>query len=124
VPPALPQASAVVWGGVAAQVLVEARDPVFDDVIEDDEDENYSVKLQSIVADAGDRAAELTRAVSEALLGATKTQGSVESATSIASEQYAKAIAAASKALYGTQQQPLESATSVASVKFADAVTA
>lgn len=113
-----------VWGGVAAQVLVEAREPVFDDVIEDDEDENYSVKFQSIVADAGDRAAELTRAVSEALLGATKTQGSVESATSLASEQYANAIAAASKALYGTQQQPLESATSVASVKFADAVTA
>ncbi len=113
-----------VWGGVAAQVLVEAREPVFDDVIDDDEDENYSVKLQSIVADAGDRAAELSRAVSEALLGATKTQGSVESATSLASEQYAKAIAAASAALYGTQQQPLESVTSVASVKFADAVTA
>lgn len=113
-----------VWGGVAAQVLVEAREPVFDDVIDDDEDENYSVRLQGIVADAGDRAAELTRAVSEALLGATKTQGSVDSATSIASEQYTKAIAAASKALYGTQQQPLESATSVASVKFADAVTA
>jgi hypothetical protein len=113
-----------VWGGVAAQVLVEAREPVLDDVIDDDEDENYSVKLQSIVADAGDRAAELTRAVSEALLGATKTQGSVESATSLASEQYAKAIAAASQALYGTRQQPLESATSVASVKFADAVTA
>ncbi|KAH6643764.1 hypothetical protein C7974DRAFT_382156 [Boeremia exigua] len=113
-----------VWGGVAAQVLVEAREPVFDDVIDDDEDENYSAKLQSIVADAGDRAAELTRAVSEALLGATKTQGSVESATSLASEQYAKAIAAASAALYGTQQQSLESATSVASVKFADAVTA
>ena len=113
-----------VWGGVAAQVLVEAREPIFDDVIDDDEDENYSVKLQSIVANAGDRAAELTRAVSEALLGATKTQGNVESATSLASEQYAKAIAAASMALYGTQQQPLESATSVASVKFADAVTA
>lgn len=113
-----------VWGGVAAQVLVEAREPVFDDVIDDDEDENYSVKLQSMVADAGDRASELSRAVSEALLGATKTQGSVESATSLASEQYASAIAAASRALYGTQQQPLESATSVASVKFADAVTA
>lgn len=113
-----------VWGGVAAQALVEAREPVFDDVIDDDEDENYSVKLQSIVAGAGDRASELSRAVSEALLGATKTQGSVESATSLASEQYAKAIAAASSALYGTQQQPLESATSIASVKFADVVTA
>lgn len=113
-----------VWGGVAAQVLVEAREPVFDDVINDDDDDTYSYKLQSMVADAGDRASELSRAVSEALLGATKTQGSVESATSLASEQYAQAIAAASKALYGTQQQPLESATSVASVKFADAVTA
>lgn len=113
-----------VWGGVAAQVLVEAREPVLDDIIDDDDEESYSVKLQSIVADAGDRAAELTRAVSEALLGATKTQGGVESATSLASEQYASAIAAASKALYGTKQQSLESATSVASVKFADAVTA
>lgn len=60
----------------------------------------------------------------EALLGATKSQGSVESATSLASEQYAKALAAASSVLYGTEQARIESATSVASDQFAKAVTA
>jgi hypothetical protein len=114
-----------VFGGVHAQVIAEAREIIFDDPIDDDdEDETYSAKLQNIVDDAGDRASDLSRAVSEALLGASKTQGNVESATSLASEQYAKAIAAASSVLYGTQQQPLESATSVAAEKYAQAVTA
>jgi hypothetical protein len=115
-----------VFGGAYAQVIAEAREIVFDDIIDDDddEDETYSAKLQSMVADAGDRASDLSRAVSEALLRPSKTQGSVESATSLASEQYAKAIAAASVALYGTEQQAVESATSVASEKFAQAVTA
>ncbi|KAF2714458.1 hypothetical protein K504DRAFT_4450 [Pleomassaria siparia CBS 279.74] len=112
-----------VMGGAMAQIMVEAREIVLDDVIEDD-DGTYSAKVQSMVAEAGDRAADLTRAVSEALLGPEKTQGSVESATSLASEQYAKAIAAASSVLYGTEQKPIESATSVASEKFAQAVTA
>jgi hypothetical protein len=114
-----------VMGGAMAQILVEAREPILDDIIDDDEDAGtYSEKVQSMVADAGDRAADLTRAVSEALLGATKTQGSVESVTSLASEQYAKALAAASSVLYGTEQAPVESATSVASEQFAKAVTA
>ncbi|OAG03227.1 uncharacterized protein CC84DRAFT_1125527 [Paraphaeosphaeria sporulosa] len=113
-----------VWGGVNAQVLVEAREPVFDDVIEDDEEGTYSEKVQSMVANAGDRASDLSRAVSEALLGATKTQGTAESVTSLASEQYVKALAAASSVLYGSQQAPLDSATSIASDKFASAVTA
>lgn len=113
-----------VWGGVNAQVVVEAREPVFDDVIEDDEEGTYSEKVQSMVANAGGKASELSRAVSEALLGAPKTQGSADAVTSLASEQYVKAIAAASSVLYGTQQAPLDSATSVASDKFASAVTA
>jgi hypothetical protein len=114
-----------VMGGAMAQVLVEAREPILDDIIDDDEDAGtYSEKVQSMVAEAGDRAADLTRAVSEALLGATKTQGSVESVTSLASEQYAKALAAASSVLYGTEQASIESATSVASEQFAKAVTA
>lgn len=115
-----------VWGGVNAQVFAEAREIIFDEPLDDDDDDDeaYSAKLQSMVADAGGRAAELSRAVSEALLGPSKTQGTVESATSLASEQYAKAIAAASSVLYGTEKQPLESATSVASEKFAQAVTA
>ncbi|KAF1964374.1 hypothetical protein BU23DRAFT_604857 [Bimuria novae-zelandiae CBS 107.79] len=113
-----------VWGGANAQVLAEAKQIVFDDVIEDDEDGTYSEKLQSLVANAGDRAADLSRAVSEALLKPSKTQGTAESVTSLASEQYAKAIAAASSVLYGTEQGAVESATSLASDKFASAVTA
>lgn len=112
-----------VMGGAMAQSIPEAREIIFDDVIDDD-DATYSEKVQSMVAEAGDRAADLTRAVSEALLGKATTQGSVESVTSLASEQYAKALAAASSVLYGTEQKPIESATSVASEKFAQAVTA
>jgi hypothetical protein len=111
-----------VMGGAMAQVLVEARDIIFDD--EEDESETYSRKLQEMVGEAGDKASDLSRAVSEALLGPSKTQGTVESATSLANEQYKSAIAAASKVLYGTEQQPIESMTSVAAEKFAEAVTA
>lgn len=108
-----------VMGGAMAQVIAEAKDIIFDD-----EDDTYSRKIQSMAGEAEDRAADLSRAVSEALLGPSKTQGSVESITSLASEQYEKALAAASSVLYGTEQQPIESATSVASEKFAQAVTA
>ncbi|KAJ4295052.1 hypothetical protein N0V90_007060 [Kalmusia sp. IMI 367209] len=113
-----------VWGGANAQLLAEAKQIIFDDVLDDDEEETYSEKIQSLVADAGDRASDLSRAVSQALIRPTKTQGTAESVTSIASEQYAKALAAASSVLYGTQQPPLESATSLAADKFAQAVTA
>ncbi|KAH7377641.1 hypothetical protein BKA66DRAFT_443193 [Pyrenochaeta sp. MPI-SDFR-AT-0127] len=113
-----------VWGGANAQVLAEAKQVIFDEPLEDDDDATYSSKLQSIVGDAGDRAAELSRAVSEALLGPSKTQGTAESVSSLASEQYAQALAAASSVLYGTQQPTIESATSLAADKFAQAVTA
>jgi hypothetical protein len=112
-----------VMGGAMAQVIVEARDIIFDDD-DVDESETYSQKLQEMVGNAGERAADLSRAVSEALLGPSKTQGTVESATSLANEQYKSATAAASKVLYGTEQQPIESMASVASEKFAEAVTA
>ncbi|KAI8931444.1 hypothetical protein NX059_011771 [Plenodomus lindquistii] len=117
-----------VFGGVNAQAVPEAKQVVFDEPLDDGDDSTYAEKAQAAFADAGERAAELSRAVSEALLGATKTQGSVESASSmaasLASEQYASAIAAASSVLYGTKQPAVESATSVASDKFAQAVTA
>ncbi|KAF2733808.1 hypothetical protein EJ04DRAFT_266280 [Polyplosphaeria fusca] len=111
-----------VMGGAYAQVIAEAREIIFDDVI--DEEDTYSQRVKSLAEEAGDRAAEITKALSEALLGPSKTQGAVESATSLAGEQYEKAFAAASRALYGTDQKPIESMTSVASEKFADAVTA
>ncbi|KAF1943302.1 hypothetical protein EJ02DRAFT_453406 [Clathrospora elynae] len=115
-----------VFGGANAQIIAEAKQVVFDEPLEDDGDdsETYSSKLQSMAADAGDRATEMSRAVSEAILGPSKTQGTVESASSIAHEQYAKALAAASSALYGAEQPAIESATSVAADKFAQAVTA
>lgn len=114
-----------VFGGANAQVIAEAKRVIFDEPLDDDdEDETIRSKIQDAVADAGDRAADMSRAVSEALLGATKTQGTVESATSLASEQYSRALAAASSVLYGTQQNAKESATSVASERFAQAVTA
>jgi hypothetical protein len=112
-----------VLGGANAQVIAEAKEIIFDDVLEDD-DETYSQKIQNMVAGAGDRAADLTRAVSEALLRPSSTQGTVASVTSLANEQYAAALAAASNILYGTQQQPIESLSSVASDKYAAAVTA
>jgi hypothetical protein len=116
-----------VFGGANAQIIAEAKQVIFDEPLDDDEDDDNVAKvdqIQNIVADAGHRAEELSRAVSEALLGPSKTQGTVESATSLASEQYERALAAASSALYGTQQPVVESATSVASERFAQAVTA
>ncbi|KAF2867420.1 hypothetical protein BDV95DRAFT_610816 [Massariosphaeria phaeospora] len=118
------QAPKKVMGGAMAQVLAEAKQVVFDEPIDDDDDDTYTEKVQNVAAEAGDRAADISRAVSEALFGPAKTQGSIESVTSLASGQYAKALAAASTALYGTDQPAVESATSVASDKFAQAFTA
>ena len=115
------KASKKVFAGAMAQ-KVGARQPVLDDVVNDDE--TYSEKMQSMVSKAGDKYADLTRAVSDALLQPTSTQGSVESITSIASEQYSSALAAASSVLYGTEQGTGESVISVASGKYAEAVAA
>ncbi|KAF2200778.1 hypothetical protein GQ43DRAFT_373057 [Delitschia confertaspora ATCC 74209] len=113
-----------VFGGAMAFAVAEAREIIFDDEIDDSDDTPYSEKVARMVAGAGDRAADLTRAVSEALMGPASTQGSMESVTSLASEQYLKALSAASSIIYGTEQQAIESMTSVASDKFAQAVTA
>lgn len=101
--------------------------PVQQSVIYDedfvDEDDTYSHKLASMLSSAGDQASRLTQAVQDAMKPAA-TQGSVESITSLASVQYESAIAAASSALFGTQQGTGESVASVASEKYAEAVTA
>lgn len=114
-----------VWGGAMAEVVTVSKIVIEDDIVEDDT--SYSEKIQNIVSGAGDRAADLTRAISEALMQpatATGTQGSVESITSLASEQYEKAMSAASNILYGTEQGTAESLSSVAADKYAQAVTA
>lgn len=112
-----------VYGGAMAQVIVEAREPILDDDIVDT-GASYSERLQSMANDAGDYASQLTQAVEQALKGATSTQGSVESVTSLASVQYQSAIAAASKALYGTQANAVEKGTSAAHEQYLSAVTA
>lgn len=117
------KASKKVWSGAMAQ-KVKGQTPILDDVVEDTEDASYSEKLRSMVSEAGDHYADLTRAVSEALLKPSSTQGSVESVTSVASEQYASAIAAASSVLYGTSKGTGESIASAASGRYADAISA
>lgn len=111
------------WGGAMAQ-KVEAKQIIYDDIIDDSDDMSYSEKIKSAVSEAGDRAAQLTKAISEALLNPTSTQGTAESVTSLASEQYERALSAASSVLYGTEQGTVESMASVASDKYAQAVTA
>ena len=117
------QASKKVYGGAMAQEVGEQK-PILDDVFSDDDDATYSEKMQSMVNLAGDRYADVTKAVSEALMKAKTTQGTVESASSVAEGQYSKALAAASSVLYGTETGAVESATSVAAGKYAQAVEA
>lgn len=112
-----------VYGGAMAQVVPEARGPILDDDIVDT-GASYSERVQSMANDAGEYASQLTQAVQDALKGATSTQGSVESVTSLASEQYQSAIAAASVALYGTQANAVEKGTSAAHEQYLSAVTA
>jgi len=116
-----------VWGGVAAS-FVEAREPILDEDVYGEDiasaAQSYSEKLQSLFSAAGDKAADITRAVSDAIVPPTSTQGSVESVTSVAQEQYEKAFSAASSILFGTQPGTVESASSIASERYAEAVTA
>ncbi|TEY61284.1 hypothetical protein BOTCAL_0171g00080 [Botryotinia calthae] len=116
-------ASKKVWGGAMA-AHVEARQIIFDDIIDDSDEETYSEKIQSMASVAGDQFGDMTRAVSEALLRPTSTQGSVERVTKLAAEQYSSALSAASSVLYGTQKGTGESVASVATSRYADAVAA
>jgi len=111
-----------VFGGAMA-ANVESKQIVLDDEFVDDD--TVSDKMQSMLSAAGDKAADLTNAVSEALqLKPTETQGTMESVTSLAGAQYEKAMSAASIALYGTTPGAAESLSSGAAEKYAQAVTA
>ena len=117
------KASSKVFAGANAQVLVEAREPILDDVV--DEEGSYSERIQSMANAAMDQANSLTEAVADAMkLSPTSTQGTVESITSLASEQYESAIAAASSALFGDQPGSIEKGSSAAKEQYLSAVTA
>jgi hypothetical protein len=103
---------------------VEGKKIVLDDVVEDRDENSFSEKIQSLASEAGDKFADVTKAVSEALHRPTATGGAVETVTVLAAEQYSSAFHAASVALYGTQQGAGESVASVVSSRYADAVSA
>ena len=105
-----------------AAETVEARKIVFEDIVDDSDDETFSEKLQSMASEAGDRYADITKAVSEALLGPTSTQ--TVHVTKLAADKYSSALAAASAALYGTEKGTGESVTSLIASRYSDAVAA
>lgn len=77
-----------------------------------------------MASEVGDKFSDITRAVSEAMLKPSSTQGSVESVTSLAAEQYSKALSAASVAMYGSTLGTGEIVASMASSKYLEAVAA
>ncbi|KAG9242844.1 hypothetical protein BJ878DRAFT_513517 [Calycina marina] len=116
-------ASKKVWGGAEAQ-FVEAKQIVFEDIIEDSDEDTFSEKIQNMVSLAGDELADITRAVSEALIEPTRIDGTVATVTVLASEKYTSALSAASLALYGTEQDVIQSVTSAAVDRYVEAVAA
>jgi hypothetical protein len=116
-------ASKRVMGGVMAQ-YVEATKIIYEDVLDEDDDASYSEQIQSMASQAGDTFSDITKAVSEALMRSSSTQGSVESVTSLAAKQYSSALSAASVAYYGTQQGTGESIVSAAQSGYSAAVSA
>jgi hypothetical protein len=114
-------ASKKVFAGAMAEET-SSTGPILDDMMDDNEASTYSEKMQRVVNEAGDRYADVTKAVSEALFGTS--QGTLESATSIASERYSSALAAASSILYGPAPGTGDRIASMASAKYSDAVAA
>ncbi|KFX99132.1 hypothetical protein O988_04027 [Pseudogymnoascus sp. VKM F-3808] len=85
-----------------------------------DEQDTYSEKIQNLAGEAGERLAEVTKAMSEALLE-QPSQGNVESATSVVAEQYSSVLAAASAAVHSKDQGAAANMASVLSEKYAEA---
>lgn len=114
-------ASKKVWGGAMAQ-SVEGRQIIFDDIIDESDDDTFSQKIQSMASEAGDKYADITKAVSEALLKSSTTTG--YQLPTLAAQKYSSALAAASSALYGAEQGTGDNIASIASSRYSDAVSA
>jgi hypothetical protein len=106
-----------VWGGAMAENVV-GQSPDMGDF------EYWTDMIEGILDAAGDRVSDLKDVLSEAMLKPTSTPGHVEVITSLGSEQYARALSAASSALFGPEQPLTASVASVASDRYAHAVTA
>jgi hypothetical protein len=112
-----------VWGGAVAQVLTEQQ-PILDVATDDEEEGKFSEQIQHLASEAVERYAEATKAVSEALFGPSATPDFGDKVASVASDQYSRALAAASSVLYGTTPSPGEQFASAASTKYHQAVAA
>ena len=106
--------------GVAAADANLHQAPILDD---ESHDESHDV-LDSLASRVGDSYAEASIAVSEAVYGASTTNGVGEKVASLASEQYSDARSAASTILHGTPLSPGEKVYSEGSEKYSDAVAA
>ena len=109
-------ASSKVFAGAMAQEVPKRQIILDSDV---DDDAPHMEMLQKFM----DQAADVTKAVKEAMQTST-SQGTVESATAAAKDQYAKALAAASTALYGPEPALSEKMSSAAADRYAQAFTA
>ena len=122
--------------GANAQVLVEAREPILDDIIDDTD--AFSSQVQAMADAAGTRAAELTQAVLDALnpkATPTDAKGTMSSVAGeaqskaseigdLASDKYEAAMHAASEVLFGTKEGVVEGATKGAGDAYSRAVAA
>ncbi|CDM27051.1 hypothetical protein DTO013E5_4240 [Penicillium roqueforti] len=102
--------------GVAAADANLHQAPILDD-------ESHNVQ-DSLASKVGDTYAGASDAVSEAVYGASTTNGVGEKVASLASEQYSVAWSAASTVIHGTPLSPVEKVYSDGSEKYSDAVAA
>ncbi|KAF2104635.1 hypothetical protein NA57DRAFT_30080, partial [Rhizodiscina lignyota] len=92
-----------VVGGVSAGFVAATQAPILDDVLQDD-DMTVQEKLKGFVDIASNEVARLSEIMAQAVKP-TPTQGTVESMTSVASEQWSSAMSAALGALYAPHQE-------------------
>ncbi|KAI7012858.1 hypothetical protein KC362_g16181 [Hortaea werneckii] len=118
------QASSKVFAGAMAQVLVEAREPILDVSVDDEDDETVGEKINSASEAAADQAQRAKDAVQQAIENRSSRKGAVESVSSVASEQYESAVSAAGKALHGTQKGAIEDGEEGAKSVYKEAVHA
>jgi hypothetical protein len=99
--------SSKVWGGAMAQAVPSSSGPIMDEEFDDEIDSagSYSERVQQMVDNVLDQGARLTQAIEDAIRPTTSTQGSVESVSSVASDQYESAMSAASSILYGAEPE-------------------
>lgn len=99
--PSKPPSVTNVRGGVIAQAI-PTNEPLMNDPSGDEYYNKLPDDIQDLAKQAEEQFAEAIKAVSEALLASLNISGDEERAISVSSEQYSRALAAASSALHST----------------------